>query len=66
MTRAARPSPGSSEDRCLAESGKQEVEARALPPGLIRDEMVRRARQKLIALHLDEWLSSPGLQPPMD
>lgn len=64
MTRAARRLPGSFEDRCLAEPGKQEVEARALPPGPKRDEMLRRARPKQIALHLDEWLSSPGLQPP--
>jgi hypothetical protein len=29
-----------------------------------RDALLRTARQYEVAAHLDEWLSSPGLQPP--
>jgi hypothetical protein len=39
-------------------------EASALRPGPERDTMIRRARQGETASHVDEWLSSPGLQAP--
>jgi len=39
-------------------------EAKALPPGRERQEMVRRARQAEVAAHISEWISSPGLRPP--
>ena len=29
-----------------------------------RDALLRTARQYEVAAHLDEWLSSPSLQPP--
>jgi hypothetical protein len=29
-----------------------------------REMLLRRARRYEVAAHLDEWLSSPGLQPP--
>jgi hypothetical protein len=35
-----------------------------LRPGAERDELLRKARQADTAAHLDEWASSPGLQPP--
>jgi hypothetical protein len=35
-----------------------------LPPGSERDELMRRARRLNVAAHLNEWMSSPGLQPP--
>jgi hypothetical protein len=35
-----------------------------LPPGAVRDELIRRARQAETGSHLTEWLTSPGLQPP--
>ena len=38
--------------------------AAALPPGLERDDLLRRARQAETALHVDEWIGSPGLQSP--
>jgi hypothetical protein len=38
--------------------------AKALPPGAERDELIRKARQAETASHLNEWLTSPGLQPP--
>jgi hypothetical protein len=39
-------------------------EAHAVSSGAERDRLIRRARQIDIAAHIDEWLSSPGLQPP--
>jgi hypothetical protein len=33
-------------------------------PGAERDDMLRKARQAETAAHLDEWVNSPGLQPP--
>jgi hypothetical protein len=49
----------------LAEEAKRlRVEARSLPPGAERDEMIRRARQAETGSHMSEWLRSPGLLPP--
>jgi len=50
-------------DRLLHEAEEAE-QAKALPPGSQRDELLEKARQADIAAHIDEWLSSPGLQPP--
>jgi hypothetical protein len=36
------------------------------PPGPERDRLIKRIRQSEIASHLDEWLSSPGLRPPIE
>lgn len=35
-----------------------------LPPGPERDAVARRIRQCETAAHLEDWLRSPGLQPP--
>ena len=47
---------------------REAVEARAaaekLPAGQAREALLKRARQAEIAAHLNEWLSSPGLQAP--
>ena len=39
-------------------------QARGTPPGIERETLLRKARQAETAAHLNEWLSSPGLQPP--
>ena len=52
------------EARLSEEAKRLRAEAKLLPPGATRDEMIRRARQAEIASHLDEWLTSPGLRPP--
>lgn len=52
------------EGRLAAEAKRLREEAKLLPPGAVRDEMIRRARQAETASHMSEWLSSPGLQPP--
>ena len=39
-------------------------EAERIPHGTARDLLLQRASQAETALHIDEWLSSPGLRPP--
>jgi hypothetical protein len=41
-----------------------EIEAERLPYGQERETLERRARQLKIAIQLNQWISSPGLQPP--
>jgi hypothetical protein len=52
------------EERLSEEAKRLRAEAKLLPPGARRDDMIRRARQAEIASHLNEWLTSPGLRPP--
>jgi hypothetical protein len=52
------------EERLAEEAKRLRVEAKSLPPGAKREELIRRARQAEIGSHMSEWLSSPGLQPP--
>jgi len=51
-------------DRLVLEAMRLKDEANELPPGPLRDARIRRARQAVTASHLNEWLSSPGLQAP--
>jgi hypothetical protein len=39
-------------------------EAAKLPPGKLKDQLLREARQLQTASQINQWLSSPGLQPP--
>jgi hypothetical protein len=39
-------------------------QACTMPEGKERDQLMRRARQIETTSHIDEWLKSPGLQPP--
>jgi len=39
-------------------------EAKLLPPGAMRDAMLRKARQAETGSHMTEWLKSPGLRSP--
>jgi hypothetical protein len=38
--------------------------AASLPPSPTRDAVLRKARQDETAVHMTEWLNSPGLKPP--
>jgi hypothetical protein len=38
--------------------------AEQAPPGMPRELLLRRARQAETASHMNDWLRSPGLQPP--
>lgn len=52
------------EARLADEAKRLRAEAKRLPPGAERDELIRKVRQAEIASHLNEWLTSPGLRPP--
>jgi hypothetical protein len=51
-------------DRLNQEAQRLREEAERTPHGVGRDLLLRKARQGETAAHLDEWLSSPGLQAP--
>jgi hypothetical protein len=49
----------------LARFAKETREtAELLPPGPLRDELLRKADQADTAAHLDDWVNPRGLQPP--
>jgi hypothetical protein len=50
--------------RLTEQAERLRKEAQGTPPGIMRDKLIRQARQAQTALHMQEWLSSPGLQPP--
>ena len=53
-------------DRRLGEEAERlRKEAKGTPPGVARERLIRRARQVEAASHMNEWLSSPGLRPPL-
>ena len=52
-------------DRLMLEANRLKDEAHKLPYGPLRDVMIRKARQNETAAHIDQWLSSPGLQAPI-
>ena len=52
------------EERLGKEAIRLRAEARLLPPGLQREQLLRLARQAETGAHMSEWLRSPGLRPP--
>jgi hypothetical protein len=65
MQQRRRFRPNQSLEERLAEEAKRlKAEAKLLPPGARREELIRRARQAETGSRISEWLSSPGLQPP--
>jgi hypothetical protein len=65
MQQRRRFRPNQSLEERLAEEAKRlRAEAKLLPPGARREELIRRARQAETGSRISEWLSSPGLQPP--
>ena len=53
------------EERLIEEAKCLREEAKALPPGRQPQEKLRKARQDETAAHITEWLTSPGLRPPI-
>jgi hypothetical protein len=51
-------------DRLDDEAERLRQKARTVPVGKERDSLLRRARQLETASHINQWLSSPGLQTP--
>ncbi|WBL77264.1 hypothetical protein I3J27_30225 [Bradyrhizobium xenonodulans] len=52
------------EVRLAEEAIRLRDKADLLPPGAAREELLRKARQAETGSHMNEWLRSPGLQPP--
>jgi len=51
-------------ERLAEEAKRLRAEAKLLPAGAVRDNVLRKLRQAETASHLTEWLNSPGLKPP--
>lgn len=64
MPRRVEKPPFEQKWKQLAEKTREE--AMDLPPGRARDAMLKKARQLETACHMSEWISSPGLRPPVD
>jgi hypothetical protein len=64
MQRRRRSVPHTFEDRIAAEKAKLEAQVAKLRPGPQMDELLKKIRQLETASHMNEWLSSPGLQAP--
>jgi hypothetical protein len=56
--------PQSLRDRLALFAQDTRACAEELPPGPAKDDLLRKARQADTASHIDEWVNSPGLQPP--
>jgi predicted trehalose synthase len=52
------------DQRLIEQAKRLRKEAKGIPPGVEREKLIRRARQAETAAHIQEWLSSPGLQAP--
>jgi hypothetical protein len=64
LSPAERMSLPSLEMRVSSRAKELEDRAWQMPPGPVRDQLLRRARQMNVASHVNEWLSSRGLHPP--
>jgi hypothetical protein len=51
-------------DRLAHEAERLRQKAPTVPTGKERESLLRKARQLETASHINEWLSSPGLQTP--
>jgi hypothetical protein len=51
-------------DRLANEKKRLETQLAELQPGPERDRLLQKLRQLDTASHINEWLSSPGLQSP--
>jgi hypothetical protein len=51
------------EERLASKARQLSEQAKTLPPGAERDDLIRKARQTETASHMSEWLNSPGLPP---
>ncbi|MET3839368.1 hypothetical protein ABIE49_001446 [Bradyrhizobium sp. OAE829] len=56
--------PHTFEDRIAAEKARLEAQVAKLKPGPQKEVLLRKIRHLETASHINEWLSSPGLQPP--
>jgi hypothetical protein len=59
-------SPLKFEERIAAEKARLETQAAHLSHGPERDALRKKIRQLAVAVHMNEWMTSPGLQPPTE
>lgn len=52
------------QDRLNKFAANSREQASTMPAGAERDQLVKKARQADTAAHLEEWMTSPGLQSP--
>jgi len=52
-------------ERLADEKKRIDAAVALLGPGLMRDKLLQKLRQLDVAVHMDRWLSSPGLQAPV-
>jgi hypothetical protein len=52
------------EQRLAEEAQRLREQAKLLPPGALREEVLRKARQVETGAYMSVWLASPGLRPP--
>ena len=65
MTKRRRTKQSKSlEVRLVDEAKRLHEQAKSLPPGIERDQAIRKARQAETGSQMNEWLKSPGLKPP--
>jgi hypothetical protein len=56
--------PHTFEDQIAVEKARLEAQVAKLKPGPRKDGLLRKIGQLDTASHINEWLTSPGLQPP--
>jgi hypothetical protein len=54
------------QERLADEAAQFKALADQTPPGMQRELYLRRARQAETASKINDWLASPGLQPPKE
>ncbi|WFU43062.1 hypothetical protein QA640_11775 [Bradyrhizobium sp. CB82] len=59
-----RSQPHSFDEKLSAEKARLEAVFENVEPGPQRDLLERKLRQIETASNINEWLTSPGLQPP--
>jgi hypothetical protein len=64
MQQRRRSRPHSFEHQLATEKARLKAQLANAPRGPERDVLVKKIRQIETASHINEWLSSPGLQPP--
>ena len=52
------------EERLAEDTERLRQQAKAMKPGVARDNVLRRIRQNETASNLSEWMGSPGLKAP--
>lgn len=51
-------------ERLVGQANRCREQASQLPPGRQRDALLEKARQADTVAHLNDWINSPGQQPP--